>query len=370
MINKDRIIQQFTKLVSIDSVSLREREMCEYLAQQIKEMGYNPMFDGASKKINGNSDNLIFKIDGQKDIPPIILMSHMDTVMPGEKKEAIIDGDYIKSKGNTVLGGDDAAGICVILETIQVLNENNIQHGDIYVVFTVAEEIGLLGAKNLDYTKINAKYGFVLDNGGAIGTVAVVAPSHITLDIEIIGKGAHAGIEPEKGISAIEVASFAISRMKLGRIDSKTTANVGVIQGGSATNIVCDKVNIKAEARSLEDKKLIEQIEDMKECLQVACERYGAKLKIEQKEEYKAYDITNSVEILNILKKGADEANLCLNLEITGGGSDTNILNSKGILACNISVGMDKVHTTSEQIKISDMVDSVRFLVSCIKNIT
>ena len=189
------------------------------------------------------------------------------------------------------------------------------------------------------------------------------------MDIEIIGKASHAGIEPEKGISAIEVASYAISQMKLGRIDATTTANVGVISGGSATNIVCDKVNIKAEARSIDDKRLIQQINHMKECLQIACEKYGAKLKIEQKQEYTAYDITNSVDMLCVLERAANMSNLKLNLEVTGGGSDTNILNSKGILACNMSVGMDKIHTTSEQIKISDMIDSVKFLVNCIINI-
>ena len=369
MINKDRIVQQFKELVNIDSISLKEREMSNYLAKKIEEMGYQPIFDGAKAKINGNSDNLIFKVDGNKEISPIVLLAHMDTVMPGEKKQAIIEGDYIRSKGDTVLGGDDASGICVILETIRVLKENNIKHGDIYVVFTVAEEIGLLGSKNLDYSRIDAKYGFVLDNGGPIGTVAVIAPSQIILDIDIIGKASHAGIEPEKGISAIEVASHAISNMKLGRIDYGTTANVGVISGGSATNIVCDKVNIKAEARSIDDKKLIEQINHMRECLEVACGKYGAKLKIDQKKEYTAYNITKSVDMLSILEKAANMSDLGLNLEITGGGSDTNILNSKGILACNISVGMDKIHTTSEQIKISDMVDSVKFLVNCIRNV-
>lgn len=369
MINKERLLNQFVKLVSIDSISKQEKEMSMFLSKEIESMGYKPIFDGASKRMGGNSDNLIFKVEGNKQVSPIVLLAHMDTVTPGNKKEAVINGDYITSKKDTVLGGDDLAGVCVILEAIRVLKEENIAHGDIYVAFTVAEEVGLLGSKNLDYSKINAKYGFVLDNGGEIGTVAVKAPFQRVLDIEVIGKSAHAGIEPEKGISAIQVAADAISNMKLGRIDNETTANIGIISGGSATNIVCDKVNVKAEIRSIKEEKLVNQLNHIVDCLEEACAKFDAKFDIAQHKEYMGYDITKHTNILNILKKASKDAKMELNLETTGGGSDTNILNSNGIISCNLSVGMDKIHTVHERIKISDIIDSVKFLIECIKNI-
>ena len=369
MINRGRIVRQFLKLVSIDSISMYEKEMSKYIAEEVKQMGYEPIFDGAGIKIDGNSDNLIFKVTGNKNVSPIALVAHMDTVQPGRGKEAVIEGDYIRSKKETILGADDLAGVCVILEAIRVLKEDNIPHGDIYVVFTVAEEIGLFGSKILDYSKINAKYGFVLDIGGEIGTVAAKGPSQIALDIEIEGREAHAGIEPEKGISAICVAADAISNMKLGRIDEETTANIGVISGGTAANIVCHKVDIKAEIRSISEEKIVKQLKHMVDCLENACSKVGAIFDIEQHKEYMGYDITKNLDMINILKKASEEANITLKLETTGGGSDANILNAKGIITCNMSVGMDKVHTKYEQIKISDMEKSVRFLISCIKNI-
>lgn len=369
MINKDRLVKQFIKMVSIDSISMYEKEMSSYLAKEIEKMGYRPVFDGASRKIDGNSDNLIFKVKGNKDVAPIALVAHMDTVTPGTKKEAVIDGDYITSSKGTVLGGDDFAGICVILEAIRVLKEQNIPHGDIYVVFTVAEEIGLFGSKSLDYSKINAKYGFVLDNGGPIGTVAAKTPTQLALHIQIEGKEAHAGVEPEKGISAINVAAEAISNMKLGRIDEETTANIGTITGGSATNVVCGMVYMNAEIRSLKDEKIIETLKQMVDSLENACAKTGALFDIDQHKEYVGYDITKDESMVNILKKASDETNIPLNLAVSGGGSDANILNSNGIISCNLSVGMDKIHTKDEQIKMSDMVDATKFLIGCIKNV-
>jgi len=369
MINKERMVNELIELIGIDSLTRQERQMADCLTKKLHSLGYEVYEDDAGKKIGGNAGNLICNIKGDKGVSAIVLMAHMDTVTPGIGKTPIIEGGYIKSDGTTVLGGDDLAGVECILETIRILKEENISHGDIQVVFSIAEEGGLLGARNLDYSKIKAKYGLVLDSGGKIGSVAVNAPAQNKIDVTIKGRAAHAGMEPEKGINAIQIAAEAISNMTLGRIDAETTANVGIISGGRATNIICDTVEIKAEARSRDLKKLESQTAHMKECFEKACEKFGGTAVIDISLAYPPFRIEESAPIIKFLEKGAKNAGVELILEATGGGSDTNIINGKGIQAVDVSVGMDKVHSVEEQILIDDFTKSAEFLLEVIKSV-
>lgn len=369
MINRQRMVEEFLELVRIDSLTFKEKEMADCLKAKLNDLGLSVEEDDTGNKIGGNSGNLICKVEGNKNVPAVLLMAHMDTVTPGIGKKPVVDGKYIRSDGSTVLGGDDVAGIECILEAIRVLKEDNISHGDIFVVFTVAEEGGLWGAKNLDVSKIKAKYAFVMDDGGTIGHVAVTAPAQNKIDIVITGKAAHAGMEPEKGISAIQIASEAISGMKLGRIDAETTANVGIISGGQATNIICDKVEIEAEARSRNMKKLEMQTEHMKECFYNVAQKFGGKVVFKSELLYPSFSISENEDIIKILREASNKVGIELLTEATGGGSDTNIINSKGIKAVDISVGMDKVHSVEEQICIDDMEKAAELLVSIITTV-
>ncbi|MCX7710507.1 MAG: M20/M25/M40 family metallo-hydrolase [Clostridia bacterium] len=369
MIDRNRMVNEFIELVKIDSISLKEREMADTLKSKLESMGYSVYEDNAGQETGGETGNLICTIKGKTGIPAILLMAHMDTVVPGIGKKPRIEGNLIKTDGTTVLGGDDLAGVECILETIRVLKENNLEHGDVQVAFTIGEEIGLLGSKHLDYSKIYAQYGFVMDDGGPIGHVAVKAPSQNKIDITVKGKAAHAGVEPEKGINAIQIASEAISEMKLGRIDEETTANIGIIQGGQATNIICETVEMKAEARSRDEEKLEKQTEHMRECFEEAAEKFGGSVIFKSERMYPAFDIQETDEIVKILRKAAEKSGIELKLEATGGGSDTNIINGKGIQAVDISIGMDKVHSVEEQINIEDMVKAAEFLVSIVTSV-
>lgn len=368
MINRVRMVNEFIELVRIDSLTRQERHMADTLKGKLEAMGLEVFEDDAGIRIGGNAGNLICTVKGSRDVPAILLMAHMDTVVPGIGKKPVIEGNMIRTDGTTILGGDDVAGIECILEALRVLKENRIEHGDIQVVFSIAEEGGLLGAKNLDYSKIYAKYGFVLDDGGRIGNVAVTAPSQDKIHVTVRGKAAHAGVEPEKGISAVQIASEAISNMKLGRIDEETTANIGIITGGQATNIICDRVEIEAESRSRNQQKLKEQTTHMKECFEAAAAKFGGSIEFAAELMYPAFNIKEEDGIVSILKKAAAEAGIELKLEATGGGSDTNIINGKGIQAVDISVGMDKVHSVEEQICIDDIVKAADFLVAIIKS--
>ncbi|WP_313560621.1 M20/M25/M40 family metallo-hydrolase [Ruminiclostridium cellobioparum] len=369
MVNRNRMVDEFVELVRIDSLSLKERQMCDTLKRKLTELGYQPVEDDAGQKLGGQCGNIICTVKGSRDVPAVLITAHMDTVVPGIGKTPVIEGDIIKSDGTTILGGDDAAGIAVILETLKVIKEQGVSHGDIQIAFTIGEEMGLLGAKNLDYSRIYAKYGFILDSDGRIGCAAVKAPSQNKIHAVIKGKAAHAGMEPENGVSAFSIMADAISSMKLGRIDEETTANIGTVHGGVATNIVCDRVEIDGEARSRNESKLQAQTEHMRECFVKAAEKWGGKVEFISEIEYPAFNISRESEIIKILESAAAESGFAFEAVTTGGGSDTNIINSKGIQAVDLSVGMTKVHSVDEQISITDMENAVLFLISILKNI-
>lgn len=369
MVNRKRMVDEFVELVKIDSLSLKERQMCDTLKKKLEELGYEPGEDDAGQKLGGQCGNIICTVKGNKAVPAVLITAHMDTVVPGIGKKPVIEGDIIKSDGTTILGGDDAAGIAVILETLKVIKEQGVSHGDIQLAFTIGEEIGLLGAKNMDFSKIYAKYGFILDSDGRIGCAAVKAPSQNKIHAVIKGKAAHAGMEPENGVSAFSIMADAISSMRLGRIDEETTANIGTVHGGVATNIVCDRVEINGEARSRDTAKLQAQTEHMRECFIIAAEKWGGHIEFTAENEYPAFNIAKESEIIKILEAAAADSGFTFEAVTTGGGSDTNIINSKGITAVDLSIGMTKVHSVNEQISITDMENAVVYLIAILKNI-
>lgn len=370
MVNARRILNEFMELVQVDSLSRNERQMADLLMGKLEAMGYSAYEDNTAEKIGGNAGNVICLVKGEEGVPAVLLNAHMDTVAPGTGKKPVLEDDIIKSDGTTVLGGDDVAGIVSILETMRVLKEKRIRHGDIQIVFTVGEECGLLGAKCLDYSRFSAVYGFGLDGAGAAGNVVIQGPSQKTIDVVVVGRAAHAGVEPEKGISAIRIASYAISLMKLGRIDDETTANIGIINGGLATNIVCGQVKIRAEARSRNEKKLDVQIEHMRECFEKAVLKFGGTFDFKVECEYPAFSIDEDDSIITVLKRAADNSGIELKLGPTGGGGDINIMSGNGVKCIGLSVGMNKVHSVEEEIIVGDLVGSAEFLLEIIKALT
>lgn len=368
MIKRERLVNEFLSLVAIDSLSKQERNMADALLKRLKDMGYEPYEDDTGSKIGGNAGNVICHVKGNSEGPSLLLMAHMDTVVPGLSKKAVVDGDIIKTDGTTILGGDDAGGIAVILETLKSLKEDNEKFGDLYIAFTVCEEGGLFGARNLDLKKIPADFAFVLDNGGPIGTIAVKAPHYNRLSATFKGRAAHAGLEPEKGISAIMMASKAIAQMPyFGRIDAESTSNIGIINGGQARNIVCDTCTVEGEVRSADKGKIAHITQAIVDSFKKAAQDMGGDVEIEVETMYPGYSIEENDTIIELLKEASKISGIPLNPEATGGGSDTNIINGAGIPAVDISVGMDKVHSTQEQIRISDMVKACEFLTAVIK---
>lgn len=367
MINEKRVLDRFLKYIQIDSPTKFEREFADYLQKEMEEVGLEVYMDDAGEKVGSNSGNLIGKLKGNTDGETILFSAHMDTVSPGEGIKPVIKDGVIYSDGRTILGGDDKAGIAAILEAIETIKEKDIPHGDIEVVFSIFEEGGLYGAKNLDYRKLNAKRGFVLDSGGDPGQIIVQGPAQNKVNAKFIGKEAHAGVAPENGISAIQIAAEAISNMNLLRIDDETTANIGYIAGGEVTNIVTKEVEIHGEARSLSDEKLKEQTDHMIKCCEDAAKKYNGQVVMDVDNAYGAFKVDENHEIVEKVKEACTNIGLEPYTTTSGGGSDTNILNVNGVTAVNLGIGMKQPHTLEEHISVKHLEDSARLALEIIK---
>lgn len=363
-INRKRLIKTFVDLAKISSPSWREGEVIDYITGILK-----PLKIKFKKYSCGDSYNLLVKIQGEKNSAPVLFSCHTDTVTPCENIKPRVTEDRITSDGTTILGADDKAAVAAFIEAIRVLKEQEIPHGDIEFLFSCAEETGLNGVKGFDLSRLSAKYAFVFDSEGKIGKVILKAPYHITVEASITGKAAHAGIEPEKGISAILAASMMISRIPHGRIDDETTINVGTIQGGQATNIVADNTEFVLEVRSIDKKKMNSVTSEIEKTIREVAKYHRAKLKIKKTLEYSGFSIKKDDKVIRILDGAIRNIRLKPVYEISGGGSDTNIINRAGIKAVNLSTGMRKVHTKDEYILIKDLVDGSALVLSIIESV-
>lgn len=371
MINQERLVKEFMEMVKIDSLSHKEGKFASYLKDKLIELGLEVYVDEqAGRKAGSNAGNILGRLKGNRqDVPVILLSAHMDTVPSGEGIQPQLRGDAIYSDGNTILGSDDKAGIAAILEALRHIREEQQEYGDIEVLFTVGEEEGLLGARYLDYGMLRAKMAFVLDCDGAPGTIIRQAAAHDKIYAVLHGKAAHAGMNPEDGVSSIQVAARAINNMNLLRIDEETTANIGVIKGGEVTNIVCDRVELVGEVRSMSEKKLYQQTKHMINCLQEACHEMGARLEVETKKIYPAFALSQDEAVLKIAQQAAEVLGIEVKVISSGGGSDANYFNQYGIKTVNLGIGMSNVHTKDEYIKIKDLEMSARYVAAIVDTI-
>lgn len=366
-VNQQRLLNEFLELVRIDSFAGNERKIADRIIGKLTALDLEVNEDGAGKTISGNAGNIIAKLPGTEQKPTILFCAHMDRVSPGYGIKPIVENGIISSEGPTILAADDVAGIAAVLEAIRTIKDNDIPHGDIEIVFTIAEEGGLYGAKALDTSKLSADFGYFLDSNGPVGTIINQAPSHQNLDITFHGKTAHAGIEPEKGINAILVAATAISGMKIGRIDDETTANVGTIEGGVATNIVPDQCCIKCEVRSASPQKLSSQVEHMVDTAKKAAGKFDTDVDFDITDCYQAFFIPQSDEVVDLASKAASSIGLSPDVKKTGGGSDASIVNAKGIPSVVLGLNYKDVHTTKESMAVKDLVKATEYVVAIVE---
>lgn len=368
MINKERVLAEFFELVKIKCSTRDERQVADLLKARLAALGLEVTEDNVGEKIGGNCGNVIAYTKGTVvGAPALLLTAHMDCVEPCACIEPQLKDGIITSVGETILGGDDKAGIVAVLEALRILKEENISHGPLQVVFTVAEEGGLNGAKNLDPALLKADFGYAFDSGGAPGEIINMAPGQNSITAVVHGKKAHAGVAPEDGINAIVVAGKALAELTYGRIDFETTSNIGLISGGVATNIVPDVVELKCEARSRNMEKLEFQTTYMKETFERVAAANGARAEVTVQKAYGPYVLTEDAPVVTLAVKASQSIDLVPEIKATGGGSDANFFNNYGVPTAVLGVGMSKVHTTEEYIKEIDLYNSAELVVALIK---
>lgn len=368
--NNERLLNEFLELVKIDSETKYETEIASVLKQKFTDLGLEVFEDDTTAQTGHGAGNLICTLTGTKEgVDTIYFTSHMDTVVPANGVKPSIKDGYVVTDGTTILGADDKAGLAVMLESIRVLKEQSIPHGTIQFIITVGEESGLVGAKALDRTLVKAKYGYALDSDGKVGNIIVAAPTQAKVSAVIHGKTAHAGVAPEKGVSAITMAAKAIARMPLGRIDKETTANIGRFQGGTQTNIVCDYVEILAEARSLLPEKMEVQVNKMKEAFESAAAEMGGRAEVDIQVMYPGFKFGEGDLVVELAKKAAAKIGRSCELLHSGGGSDANVIAGFGIPTVNLAVGYEDIHTTNERMPIEELEKLGEMVIALIKEV-
>ncbi len=357
------VLDAFLALVRIDSLSGDEGAVAERLRGYLQDAGCQVWSDPVG--------NLLARRAGQgagSTLPPLLLSAHMDTVEPGHGiQPRIVDG-VVRSDGTTILGADDKAGLAAILTALRQTNGKGASCCPVEVAFSVQEEVGLIGAKHLDLTQLASKTAIVMDSAGPVGSIVARAPSQDTMTIEITGQASHAGVAPEQGVSAVVVAARAIASMRLGRIDSETTANIGVIRGGMATNIIPAHVTMRGEARSLDEGRLKAQTSHMRECFETAAHELGAKVDFWVERSYSSINLSPESAVVTRVSRAMAAVGVEASLISTGGGSDANIFMGAGIETANLGFGMMRPHSVDEHIAVADLRQAALILTAILSD--
>ena len=351
MINEDRLVKTFCDLVQIDSPSDEEEEVAQDLSRRLEALGFEILRDAHG--------NLIAREDGEN---PLLLSAHMDTVEPGRGIKPTIEGDRIVSDGTTILGGDCKAGVAAILEGLESVVEEGLPRRTLQLAFTRGEEIGLVGARNMDFSMITADEAVVFDGNGPVNKLTGSSPTYVSFEVNITGRSAHAGVEPEKGLSAIKIAAEIISELPQGRLDEETTFNVGTISGGSVRNAVPEQATFTGEFRSrnletldllqLQARGIFDQVRD----------RYKeAIIKDGFNVEFNTYTVRPGEKMLELAKRNLDAMGLPLRLEPSGGGTDANVMREHGIECIVVGMATNEMHTVREFVIIPDLVNAATF---------
>ena len=359
-VNKERMLAEFKEVVAVPCHSLQERPVFELLRAKLEVLGFTVEEDDAGEKLGGNCGNLWAFLPGNKAGATSVLFSaHMDGCEPCGGTTVVQKDGYLYSDGTTILGGDDKSGVVGILEGVRMLVEENAEHGDIQILFTIAEEGGVNGSRCMDRSKLKAEVAYALDGEGAPGEVVIGAPGQYKWKISLHGKTAHGGVEPEKGINAIMIAAKALAEVeRYGRIDEETTCNVGVIGGGVATNVVPDLVVIEGDVRSRNNDKLEAVREELVSTICNAVEKFGGKVTAEVEHKYSGFFIDTNSTVVKLAERACELYDLPLDITQTGGGSDANFFNTYGVPCVILGTGMKNVHTVDEFLKEEDLYNS------------
>ncbi len=362
MINKKRLLSTFIDLVKIDSESHNEKYVAEYIKKKLKKLKIGFVIDNSQIKTKSNHGNIIAKLKSDPSLPTIVLSSHMDTVVPGNGIKPLVKKNHVVSSGDTILGADDKSGLAIILEILEVFSSKKYKHLNIEAAITTCEEIGLLGAKYLDYKLLKSKEGIVLDSTSPERLVTK-GPASDFFTIEVFGIEAHSGVNPELGLSSIKIASEIISKIQTGRINKNTTINIGKISGGTAINIIPGKTTISCEIRGHSERIISNQLKKIQKLLDRTQKQYKKTnkkfhIKFKKHRIYDSINISKNSLLVKRILKSCKESGYKINIVETGGGADANFFVKNGINTVNLGTGMREFHTKNEKLILKEFYQS------------
>jgi tripeptide aminopeptidase len=360
MVNQDRLIRTFVDLGLIDGIHGHEAGVARELMSRLRALGLECTMDGAGATFGGNAGNVRARLRGSDGVPAIFLCAHMDTIQPTKNLKHVFRDGVIASDGTTIVGGDNRAGLAVVLEILCALEEQKIGHGPIEVLFTVAEEAGMHGAKFVNPSEFEAQFGFIFDSQADPGNYIVEAPGAVSFKAVVHGRSAHAAVSPEKGVHAISIASKAIASLKMGRWGHTGMLNIGTIHGGTAINVVPDRVEILGETRSASDSDLHAQIDCLRKAFEEAASACGGSVDLEFVEKYGGYQFAEDDPVVLAARGGMAAAGFEPTPLRYAGGSDANVLNKKGFSALNLGVGFKNAHSFQEYIPVRNLVSAAQ----------
>lgn len=362
----ERVAGLLTDLASLPSPSRRERSVADYVITLLDGLGLGVVEDAAAQAIGGDTGNLWCRVPGDGDRPALALFAHLDTVEPGGAIIPVLQDGVVTNAREGILGADNKAAVAAVLHATELLLSSGRPFPTYELVFTVAEEVGVLGARHLPARVPHAPVAAVFDSAGPVGGIVVRAPNQQSIHAVFRGKAAHAGFEPEKGRSAIVAAARAVAAMRLGRLDDGGTANVGVIRGGVATNIVPDECEVLAECRSHDEETLAATETAMVEALQHGATEVGVDVEITLSREYHGFSLSPRSGVVRLAKAALEDMGVVPHVLSSTGGSDANVLNARGIPTVNLDCGMAAVHSPDEHIPLDELERLTRLVLALV----
>lgn len=362
-VDDQKLLELFLRLIKVDSTSLHERAMADFLIDKFKTWKIEVVEDDTASKIGGNAGNLMIKLNSNANqSSPLVLLAHMDTVRSTAKVKPVISNGTIRSDGSTILGADNRSGVALILYVVGEIIEKKLPHRSLEIVFTVAEELGMLGALQLDFGQLKAREGYVFDCSTRPGSYVAESPTAFDFRVECQGRAAHSAVAPEKGIHAIAMARDIMNQFPVGRINPQTVANIGTIHGGSADNVVPDLVTFTGEFRSFSASEINRLKNQLEKSCQFVSQKFGGKCEVSFTLGFEGYRFEPSMPVIERLHRAMYELQLVPNPMVYSGGSDVNVLNAHGIQAVNVGIGASNPHSNEEQIALADMVKGAELL--------
>ncbi|NLT34590.1 MAG: M20/M25/M40 family metallo-hydrolase [Gaiellales bacterium] len=363
----ESLARLFSDLACIPSPPGAERGVADFIVAALRGMGLEPEEDAAATATGGQAGNLYCLVPGtDRGGPHIVLSGHMDTVVPTDSIEPVLEEGVFRNARPTILGADDKSALAALLHATEILRSSGMAYPAYELLFTVSEETALTGIKQFNPARLRSGAGAVFDSSGPVGGVVLAAPTQTTVRAWFQGRAAHAGVEPEKGCNAILAAATAVSRMELGRLDEETTANVGLIQGGTARNIVAEQCFIECECRSHNEDKLARAVASMLDAIQYGATQVGADVRVASGPEYRCYRLSERGGVVRLACRALRDVGLKPELKVAGGGADSNILNAWGIPTVNLSTGMLDMHTPEERIALNDLILLTRVIMALV----